>query len=139
MTTRRRTAVHASILAVAVTLGVSPRVAASLVHLTLLRSQPAEDEIVSPAVSSIRLWFSERPDYPRTKISLRGPSGDVTMGSTRMTNDPRSVIASIRRSLEPGDYRVYWEAAGGDGDLVYERYDFRVRAQPREQPSSTVR
>jgi methionine-rich copper-binding protein CopC len=127
-----------SMLALAAVLVAWPVAVKSQVHLALVRSQPDEDEVVGPTVSAIRLWFNERPDYPRARISLRGPSGDVEMGSPEMTDHPHSVVARIRRRLEPGDYRVSWEAAGSDGDLVYDRYDFRVRSSSQQPPSTTA-
>ena len=130
---------RASIRALAAVLIVLPVAVRSQVHLALVKSQPDQDEVVLPSVSAIRLWFNERPDYPRARISLRGPSGDIELGSPEMTDDPRSIIARIRRRLEPGDYRVSWEAAGSDGDLVYDRYDFKVRPPSQAQPLSTPR
>ena len=136
---RKHHVTRASILALAAVLIVWPVAVLSQVHLALVKSQPDQDEVVSPSVSAIRLWFNERPDYPRARISLRGPSGDVEMGNPELTDHPRSVVVRIRRRLEPGDYRVSWEAAGSDGDLVFDRYDFQVRSPSPKRPSSTPR
>ena len=108
----------------AVGLGIPP---AAALHLTLVDSSPRENATVAEAPKEVVLKFNEALDPERRAISLRGPSGPVSMGPIRST-DTLSFAASITGTLEPGTYRVSWMAGSPDHPTIRGRYAFTVAA-----------
>ena len=110
-------------------------------HVRLLRSDPAAgSHVASP--STIRLWFSERPDLALTSITLHNDNG--TTFSVRppqaAVNDFTQLSFSVASALPAGHYTVEWRAMSSDGHPSGGRFSFMVTGSPAavDQPNAAL-
>lgn len=99
-------------------------------HAHLRRSEPAANERLASSPSTIRLWFSERPELAFTRVRLRGAdSSEIALGTVaRMTDDPMGVTLPIATPLVAGKYMVLWRTAAADGHASSGSFGFEVTA-----------
>ena len=94
-------------------------------HMRLVKSAPAKDEIVHVAPDVIQLWFSQPPEVALTKVRLAGPGGaSFNVDQAQVTDDAKSVTLAIVDSLPPGAYTVRWQTSAPDGHKVSGEYPF---------------
>ncbi len=121
-----------SVIAVgALGLVVSSTVAASL-HLRLTKSYPQQDQVLVAAPDTVRLWFSEDPEFALSAIGIEGANGKIDVAKVEKTDDATSFKAQVLGDLSPGKYRVTWRTAGSDGHAIRGRYDFEVQAEGQQ-------
>ncbi|MFN2315407.1 MAG: copper resistance protein CopC [Gemmatimonadales bacterium] len=99
-------------------------------HLTLVDSSPKKDAVLTTATTEIVLTFNEGLDPARRAISLRGPSGAVTMGPVRSVPDTLAFAASITGPMPAGVYTVSWLAGAPAHASIRGRYTFTVKPAP---------
>jgi copper transport protein len=118
---------RAGVIAVLATLAIP---VALLAHAHLRRSEPAANARLESSPSAIRLWFTERPELPFTRIQLRAAdSTDVPLGTlSRLSDDALGVWTPIPTSLAAGTYTVIWRTAAADGHATTGRFTFIVGA-----------
>jgi methionine-rich copper-binding protein CopC len=104
-------------------------------HMRLVKSFPAEDQVVHQAPAHIQLWFSQVPELALTKVRLLGPE-DVTVKVAKAvaTDDVKSVKLAIVDSLPEGTYSVTWQTASPDGHKVRGEYAFTYSLTPTDEP-----
>ncbi len=104
-------------------------------HMRLVKSFPAEDQVVDQAPADIQLWFSQVPELALTKVRLLGPE-DVTVKVAKAvaTDDVKSVKLAIIDSLPEGTYSVTWQTASPDGHKVRGEYAFTYSPTPTDEP-----
>jgi methionine-rich copper-binding protein CopC len=104
-------------------------------HMRLVKSFPAEDQVVHQAPADIQLWFSQVPELALTKVRLLGPE-DVTVKVAKAvaTDDVKSVKLAIVDSLPEGTYSVTWQTASPDGHKVRGEYAFTYSLTPTDEP-----
>ena len=100
-------------------------------HARLRRSEPSAEARLATAPTSLRLWFTERPELSFTRIRLRGPdSSDVALGVLeRMADDPTGVMLPIATTLRRGTYTVSWRTAAADGHATTGSFSFDVATE----------
>ncbi len=125
---RSRPVIRGTIVFLVLGLVVSSAMAASL-HLRLTKSYPQQDQVLAAAPDSVRLWFSEDPEFALSAIGIEGVDGKIDMAKVEKTDDATSFKAQVMGDLSPGKYRVTWRTAGSDGHAIRGRYDFEVRAE----------
>src|SRR5215831_8268263 len=99
------------LLAIAVAiLGVLLTPAILFAHARLVRSDPAADGLLSAAPTSLRLWFSERPELKFTTIALSDSAGTpIQLGAVaRIAGDASGLSAAVSTPLANGRYTVSW-------------------------------
>lgn len=97
-------------------------------HNHLTKSQPADQEELAAAPTSIRLWFAEKPELRFTSITLhRADQSKVAVGKAKATDDTLSVSFDVTEPLGAGTYTVAWRTAGRDGHAVRGKYGFSVK------------
>lgn len=99
-------------------------------HLRLTRSQPAKDTLLASPPSEVRLWFSESPTLPLSRVTLTGPGGNVELGNLAL--DPRdstALVAKIVPELVGGNYAITWRTASADGHPIRGTLPFSVRPE----------
>lgn len=104
-------------------------------HMRLVKSFPAEDQVVHQAPADIQLWFSQVPELALTKVRLLGPE-DVTVKVAKAvaTDDVKSVKLAIIDSLPEGTYSVTWQTASPDGHKVRGEYAFTYSPTSTDEP-----
>jgi copper transport protein len=111
---------------------------ALLAHAHLRRSEPAANARLESSPSAIRLWFTERPELPFTRVQLRGAdSTDIPLGTlARNSDDASGVWVPLPSPLAAGAYTVIWRTAAADGHATTGRFTFTVAASGK--PAATV-
>ena len=108
-----------------------------VLHMRLVKSFPAKDQVVHEAPAAIQLWFSQAPELALTKVRLVGPE-DATFNVAKAvaTDDEKSVKLTIVDSLPEGTYSVTWQTASPDGHKVRGEYAFTYSPTPDEHGES---
>lgn len=84
--------------------------------------------IVSSPPTTLRLWFSERPELRFSSISLADSVGtSIPLGPLAL-GDSMSITAAIQKPLSFGRYSIAWRTAAADGHGTNGRFTFVVAA-----------
>lgn len=120
--------------AVALLLVVAPGVAgAALMHLKLERSEPAANAVLKAPPTTVRLWFTQKPELSVTSIRLRfdgGPSADdrVLTPLSRAAEAGAPITAPLRGGvLAAGRYEIVWRTMARDGHVLNGVIPFEIR------------
>ncbi len=105
-----------------------------VLHMRLVKSFPAKDQVVHEAPAAIQLWFSQAPELALTRVRLVGPE-DATFNVAKAvaTDDVKSVKLAIADSLPEGTYSVTWQTASPDGHKVRGEYAFTYSSTPTDE------
>jgi putative copper export protein/methionine-rich copper-binding protein CopC len=119
-------------MAIGLLLAVLCSPATALAHARLLRSEPANREVLSSSPAFLVLHFSEAPEIAMTTIALTDSAGaNVIVGPVaRLNGDPLVLSLSVDRLIGAGRYTVTWHTAASDGHPSHGSYYFTVRANP---------
>jgi methionine-rich copper-binding protein CopC len=94
-------------------------------HTHLVKAEPAVDTTVAAAPSTLRLWFSTRPEPALSGATLLGgDNAPVAVVKLAATDDTLSVAGAIPVRLTPGKYTVAWKTGARDGHVVRGKYSF---------------
>lgn len=94
-------------------------------HMRLVKSFPAKDQVVNVAPANIQLWFSQVPELALTRVRLTGPNeATFEVAKAVATDDDKSVKLAVIDSLSHGAYTVTWQTAAPDGHKVRGEYAF---------------
>lgn len=94
-------------------------------HTGLKRSEPARNSTLSASPKRISLWFTAKPQLAFTRISLKGPAGDVAL-DTIVADTAFSLHAHVPAILAPGAYVVRWQTASADGHVIRGEIPFAI-------------
>jgi methionine-rich copper-binding protein CopC len=97
-------------------------------HATLLRTQPAAEEVLVTAPAQIRFWFSERlePLFHAVRIT-NDKTGIVPTQDPRVDKtDPTLLIVPLS-PLPPGSYQVGWRVLSRDGHVAEGSFSFTIQ------------
>lgn len=97
-------------------------------HFELIRSIPAAKTTITGAAPSVRvqLWFTQVPAAGVSRLSLKGPSGDLALGKTVIVPKDKSMYADAAGPLPVGAYTIQWRGAGDDGHVQQGTIPFTV-------------
>ena len=98
-------------------------------HLALVRSEPAEDTIVTVAPTAIRLFYTQAPTLTGTRVRLTDAQGTVVaLGAVKADEaDAKILSAPLTGTLSAGVHTVTWRALSTDGHIVEGTFDFTFR------------
>jgi len=97
-------------------------------HARLVRSSPAAMSILSSPPTTLKLWFSEKPELRFSSISLTDSAGATIPIGPLSAGDSMSVTAEIQKPLPVGRYSIAWRTAAADGHGTNGRFTFVVAA-----------
>jgi methionine-rich copper-binding protein CopC len=96
-------------------------------HNRLVKSAPAQGEVLSSAPQEIRLWFSEPPEVPFTSVTLmQGDSSRIATIKAVATSDSLAVAIPLTTPLPAGKYLVGWRTASKDGHAIRGVFGFSI-------------
>ena len=123
--TRLRFVLSVALMMVAV-LVATPRELLAHAHMT--RSVPRAGATLTSPPDVLRLWFSEAPELPFTRIRLLGPDSlEIALGPiSRISGEPLGVVVPIESRLAAGRYTVTWRTAAADGHPTHGQFSFVV-------------
>jgi copper resistance protein C len=100
-------------------------------HITLDASAPAAGQVVSGAVTEIRLFFSGAPLLRGASVRIVTSQRSLMRSSPPAADsrDPRQLFVTIDQPLPPGSYVVQWRCIADDGHVM--RGDFRFEVAAR--------
>jgi methionine-rich copper-binding protein CopC len=107
----------------------APLVIASGAHAEarLAKASPAADS-AGPAPKAIELQFSEAVAPANSAVQLmRNDTGANVEVVPAPPQNARTLQATPKAPLAPGDYMVMWSAVGADGTRANGDYNFTVR------------
>lgn len=130
----RRPALRTLLLATIAALGAAAIVpaatasASALLHLRLVKSEPAAGDTVA-APATLRLWFSEPATVSVTSLRLTGTDGKaVTLAKPTFGGDAKlPVEAKVTGAVAPGRYTVSFKTASRDMHPISGDFSFTVR------------
>jgi copper transport protein len=124
-------------------------------HARLVRSAPSADATLTEAPTSLKLWFSERPELRFSTLRLVDSAGTaVPLGAVaKIAGDAMALTAPISAPIANGRYTVQWRTAADDGHATSGSFAFVVAvpglpapvvssdtsaARPRRVPNTVV-
>jgi copper transport protein len=122
---------------IALSFAPSPR-PVPLPHTELKRSEPAKDSRLTESPRRISLWFTAKPQLAFTRISLRGPMGDIPL-DTVVADTAHSLHAHVPRTLGAGSYTVRWQTASADGHPIRGEFSFTIAGNAVATVDTAVR
>jgi methionine-rich copper-binding protein CopC len=99
-----------------------------LAHLSVVKTMPAAESRVAKPPERVQVWFDQAPSPRVSRLELKGPAGDVELGTLEVDPKDRSIAAAVARPLPPGQYEVSWRTAGDDGHVMRGTFTFSVAA-----------
>ncbi len=108
-------------------LALAPSAEAQALHAALLRSDPADQSVLSVAPEHVALWFSEPVQTVGPSITVLDPADrQVSSGSVSNRNGFLQVSVDARLT---GTYLVVWQVISQDTAPVSGRFVFNVRKE----------
>ncbi len=106
-------------------------------HATLLQTEPAADSRMEHAPSRVLLSFNERVETVFNSIEVLNQKGErVDSGVPQVTGEG-DVLAIGLRSLNAGQYVVFWRVISLDGHQVQGHFGFGVDSMPPSEGEMT--
>ena len=105
---------------------------AAQAHPKLLQSTPVPDTRVAPP-AAITLVFSEKlvSQFTGVELTMAAAPGiaeaRIDSLATKLAADGRTLTATPKNRLTPGDYRVDWHAVAADTHRIKGSFAFTVR------------
>jgi methionine-rich copper-binding protein CopC len=93
-------------------------------HMKMQKSEPAADSTVKAPLKTVQVWFSEAPDAAVSKLTLKGPAGDVKVSGVHVM--AKSLMGTVEGNPGPGKYTLAWQSAGDDGHAQKGEFSFTV-------------
>ena len=106
-------------------------------HARLVKSAPAANAVLDTAPTTLKLWFSERPEPRFTAIQLLDSTGAAVPLGAPAGIEPNGLSLAISRALTAGPYSVVWRTAASDGHPTNGNFSFRVAAAPGAAKAQT--
>jgi copper resistance protein C len=108
---------------------------AAAFHLKLSRSEPAANERLTASPTSVKLWFTQRPELSVTSIKIKAGSGAAAveralapLSRAAAANAP--ITAPVGAALAAGHYEVVWRTMARDGHVLNGVIPFDVGGAP---------
>jgi len=113
-------------LAVVVALSFAPSMKPiAAPHTGLKRSEPSKGSTLAASPKRISLWFTAKPQLAFTRITLKGPAGDIPL-DTIVADTGFSLHAQVPTTLAPGAYVIRWQTASADGHAIRGEIPFSI-------------
>ncbi len=97
----------------------------AVAHAILLESSPAANATVAGPDVPIKLRFNVRIDAARSRLTLVRP--DATVQPLAIAKgSPADTLMSQAHAVNPGEYRIRWQALASDGHITRGEIPFQV-------------
>ena len=102
-------------------------------HLKLIRSEPLANAHLTASPTTVKLWFSQRPELTVTSIKVKSGTGTsaveralAPLARAAAANSP--ITAPVGAALASGHYEVVWRTMARDGHVLNGVIPFDVGA-----------
>ncbi len=99
---------------------------AAFAHFKTVKTLPEADAVVEKPVRTLRIWFSQEPDVPLSKLELEGPNGPMTVTGMHSMGE-KDLMARVAGAMPDGLYTAKWSAAGDDGHVLEGSWSFTIQ------------
>lgn len=101
-------------------------------HISLVKSIPTADAVVTTPPQQIDLVFSEQLVLRASRLELSvikdgGAAEKVEHIDVELINDGKTLRATLHNPLEVGVYHVQWRAVGDDNHPMTGEYSFTIK------------
>lgn len=91
-------------------------------------AEPAADSTVSPAPSTVKIWFTGKLEPAFSKIGVQDASGvAVDKGDAAVDSEDTTQMQVSLKKLPPGTYKVHWHAVSVDTHATDGNFSFTVK------------
>ena len=94
-------------------------------HAVLQKSDPAANSVLHPGAHLIMLLFNSRVDATHSSLSLL--QGEKSQPLVIDTKAAPNVLRGESNALQPGHYRLHWQAVAADGHISRGEIPFDVK------------
>jgi len=114
--------------------------AAASAHAYLVKTVPAQSQILHAAPRQVALTYDEAVEPRFATISVTDAKGRqlATGTASRSPSNPDTLVVPLRPHLSRGWYLVYWRAISVDGHPVQGYYTFAIGPAPGAPPEFSV-
>jgi copper resistance protein C len=118
---------HTAVIAAASGLVMLFAGTAAFAHAHLVRAIPAVGGTIHPAPSEVTLRFNERIEAAFSSVAVRDAAGkQVDKADAQVDKKDRTIMRVSLPPLEPGVYKVEWQAVSADTHRVTGDFTFKV-------------
>ena len=94
-----------------------------------INAEPEVGSTQSRLPRTLRLYFEQLPDVPRSSVTLTGPGGELNLRGLH-TMGANDLMMEIYDEVVDGQYTVEWQTYVGEDPTQYSgSYSFTVSAQ----------
>ena len=94
-------------------------------HAALMKSDPAANGVLPAGPHSVILLFNSRVDAPHSSLTLlRGEKPEPLAIETKAASN---ILRALTGTLQPGHYRLRWQAVASDGHISRGEIPFDVK------------
>lgn len=116
---------HLVSLALGLMLLAAPR---AFAHAYPDHSLPAVGSTVSPAPTSVRIWFTQKLEPAFSKLAVSNAGGaSVDKGNARVDGQDPTLLEVALKPLPPGTYTVTWHVVSVDTHMTEGNFTFTVK------------
>ncbi|HEX4262535.1 MAG TPA: copper resistance CopC family protein [Acetobacteraceae bacterium] len=94
-------------------------------EMRLVQQYPHAHELMSGSGVAFALGFDRPVNHAASYFILVAPGGHQRTVRVRLNSAPNTLYASVGR-LDPGDYRLVWQARAADGHALAGTFPFTV-------------
>lgn len=95
-------------------------------HFKVEKTLPEDGATSSNPVRSLRVWFTQEPDLPLSKLELDGPNGALEVTGVHSMGE-KDLMGRVVGAMPDGDYTAKWTAAGDDGHVLTGSWSFTIQ------------
>lgn len=89
-------------------------------------TDPPADAVLTRPPQTLRVWLTEEPDVRKSKITLRGPTGEMTLQGLH-TMGYEDLMVRIVGKVVDGEYTATWSVVDASGVTHRGEWKFTVR------------
>ncbi|MEM1246960.1 MAG: copper resistance CopC family protein [Acidobacteriota bacterium] len=95
-------------------------------HFKVEQTLPEDGATSGKPVRSLRVWFTQEPDLPLSKLELEGPNGALEVTGLH-TMGEKDLMGRVVGAMPDGAYTAKWTAAGDDGHVLTGTWSFTIQ------------
>ena len=89
-------------------------------------TDPPADAVVTRPPQTLRVWLTEEPDVRKSKMTLRGPTGEMALQGLH-TMGYEDLMVRIVGKVVDGEYTATWSVIDASGATHTGEWKFTVR------------
>ena len=97
-------------------------------HSPFISAEPEQGSVQTRTPQTLRLYFEQLPDVPRSTVTLKGPNGNLNIRGMHSMG-ANDLMMEINDQVVDGNYTVNWTTLVGEDPNEYQgEFSFTVQA-----------